>query len=244
MICNLYSNLQRRLIKGKVDWLTAPSEFIINKLKSSQFFTDTRTSKIPLGIELNPEKQDKNYETIDIAYMGGLNRIKGVQVLIEAFRKIESDRVRLHIYGKGIDEVEFKEMASDDPRIIFHGYLERDLLLESYQKTNLAVLPSICYDNSPMMIYESLTSSTPVIASRIGGIPELIEDSKNGYLFTAGDADELQEILEGLIEDPLSLAPLEKGAYESAAQYSMENYLLAFEDIYQTLTNNNKKKGN
>lgn len=243
MICNLYSNLQRRLIKGKVDWLTAPSEFIINKLKSSQFFTDTRTSKIPLGIEFNPEKQDKDYETIDISYMGGLNRIKGVQVLIKAFRKIESNRVRLHIYGKGIDEAEFKEMASDDPRIIFHGYLERDLLLESYQKTNLAVLPSICYDNSPMMIYESLTNSTPVIASRIGGIPELIEDDQNGYLFTAGDADELQEILEGLINDPQSLTQLEKGAYESAAQYSMENYLHAFEDIYQTLTNNNKKKG-
>ncbi|MBI4813319.1 MAG: glycosyltransferase [Methanobacterium sp.] len=175
--------------------------------------------------------------------MGGLNKIKGVQVLIKAFRKIENTKVRLHIYGKGVDEEEFKEMAGDDPRIIFHGYLERDLLLDSYHKTNLTVLPSICYDNSPMMIYESLTSSTPVLASRIGGIPELIEDNHNGYLFKPGDEEELQEILEGLIENPESLKQLEKGAFESASQYSMENYLQAFEEIYQTLTKIHSKTG-
>ncbi|MDY9923101.1 glycosyltransferase family 4 protein [Methanobacterium sp.] len=238
MICNVYSNLQRRLIKGKVDWLTAPSQFIIDKLRSCQFFLDTKTSKIPLGIELAPERLAKNYDTIDISYMGGLNKIKGVQVLIKAFRKIENTKVRLHIYGKGVDEEEFKKMAEDDPRIIFHGYLERDLLLDSYQESNLTVLPSICYDNSPMMIYESLTSSTPVLASRIGGIPELIEDNHNGYLFKPGNEEELQEILEELIKNPESLKQLEKGAFESASKYSMENYLQAFEEIYQTLNKN------
>jgi glycosyltransferase involved in cell wall biosynthesis len=241
MICNLYSNLQRRLIKGKVDWLTAPSQFIIDKLKSCQFFQEVKTSKIPLGIDLVNKKLDKNYDRIDISYMGGLNKIKGVQVLIKAFRNIDNDKIRLHIYGKGVDEDEFKKLAASDPRIIFHGYLERDLLMNSYHETNLAVLPSICYDNSPMMIYESLTNSTPLIASRIGGIPELIEENKNGYLFQPGNQEELQSILERLIENPETLKRLEKGAFESASQYSMENYVNAFEEIYLASMTVNKK---
>jgi glycosyltransferase involved in cell wall biosynthesis len=234
-ICNLYSNLQGRLIKGKVDWLTAPSQFIINKLKSHHFFKDVETSKIPLGIEFSGQKQVKNYDTIDISYMGGLNKIKGVQVLIKALRKINKDNIRLHIYGKGVDEDKFKEMAEGDSRIIFHGYLEREMLHESYYQSNLTVLPSICYDNSPMMIYESLTTSTPVIASDIGGIPELIEEKINGYLFKPGDEEELRQILEALINDPDSLKRLEKGAFESASQYSMEKYVQSFEEIYRTL---------
>ncbi|MFA0834460.1 MAG: glycosyltransferase family 4 protein [Methanobacterium formicicum] len=235
MVCNVYRNLQRRLINGKVDWLTAPSQFIIDKLKSCNFFNDVKTSRIPLGVELDSERFTKDYQTIDIAYMGGLNRIKGVHVLIKAFKELKNEHIRLHIYGKGIDEDAFKEIAGGDPRIIFHGYLERDQLLESYHKANLTVLPSICYDNSPMMIYESLTSSTPVVASRIGGIPELIENKHNGYLFQPGNEKELRMILEEIIENPESLKPLEKGAFESASKYSMENYVESFEDIYKTL---------
>lgn len=242
IICNLYSSVQRRLIKGKVDWLTAPSQFIIDKLKSCNFFHEVKTSKIPLGIELTDKRLVKNYETIDISYMGGLNKTKGVHVLINAFRRIENNNIKLHIYGKGVDEEEFKKLADSDPRIIFHGYLQRDQLLDSYEQSNLTVLPSICYDNSPMMIYESLTSSTPVIASNIGGIPELIEESHNGYLFKPGDEAKLQEILEGLINYPESLKLLEKGAFESASQYSMENYLNAFEEIYQILKTQNLNK--
>jgi glycosyltransferase involved in cell wall biosynthesis len=236
LFCNFYSAMQRRLIKDKVDWFTAPSQFIIKKLKTHQFFQNVKTSKIPLGIELIDEKLVKDYETINIAYMGGLNRIKGVQVLINAFQKIKNNHILLHIYGKGIDEEEFKEMAFSDPRIIFHGYLERDKLMDFYRETNVTVLPSICYDNSPMMIYESLTNSTPVIASEIGGIPELIEDNYNGYLFKPGDEHELQSILEDLIKNPETLKVLENGAFRSAAKYSMEQYVSSFEEIYQSLS--------
>lgn len=240
--CNLYSNIQRRLIKGKVNWFTAPSQFIINKLKSHQFFTDVETSKIPLGVEFSNHKLEKNYDTIDISYMGGLNKIKGVQILIKALRNIDNDNIKLHIYGKGVDEEEFKEMAENDPRIIFHGYVEREMLQDSYHQSNLTVLPSICYDNSPMMIYESLTSSTPILASNIGGIPELVEENINGYLFKPGDEEELRQIMEELINNPDSLKQLEKGAFESASQYTMEKYVQSFEEIYRTLKHENLNK--
>jgi glycosyltransferase involved in cell wall biosynthesis len=62
-----------------------------------------------------------------------------------------------------------------------------------YASSKLTIVPSIWFDNSPTVIYESLLMGTPALGSRIGGIPELIEDEVTGYLFRAADPAELAE---------------------------------------------------
>ncbi len=78
-------------------------------------------------------------------------------------------------------------------------------------------------------------NGTPVIGSRIGGIPELIEEGYNGFLFDAGDADELKTILEGMIEKPGELQRLEKGAFESVKKYDMDKHIRTLEKLYRAL---------
>jgi len=233
--CQFYLGINRKLIQGKVDYLIAPSNFIIDKLKSFRFFEEVKTRKLPWGIKLQKDITRKDYDFIDIAYMGGLSKIKGIQVLIKSFKRLENHNVHLHIFGKGVDEGEFRDLAGSDHRIVFHGYMERDLLIDFYKKSNINVLPSICYDNSPMMIYESFMNSTPVVGSRIGGIPELIEDGYNGYLFEPGNEDELKEILEIIIENPNKLRELEVGAFQSSKKYDLESYVDELETIYLEL---------
>lgn len=237
VLCSFYGKFQRFSINDKVDWFIAPSQFLIDELKSNGFFKDVKTSKIPLGVELNDEMIPKGYETIDILFAGGLSKHKGVHILIQAFKKLKKNNLRLHILGKGIDEAEFKDIAGNDERIIFHGFINGKELENFYKKANISVLPSICYDNSPMMIYESLVNSTPVIGSKIGGIPELIEKGYNGYLFERENTKELEKTLEDLIENIPLLRKLEKNAFESVKKYSIEKHIIELMKIYSKLIN-------
>ena len=237
-LCKVYVKIQKYLVDNKPDLVTAPSQFVIGKLKESGLFEGVKTIKLPLGIELSDRKVKKSYNTIDILYVGGLSRHKGVHLLINAFKKSESKNINLHIIGKGKDEDEFKKIAGSDTRIIFHGFVPDEKLMELYQKANLTVVPSIWYDNSPMVIYESLINGTPVIGSRIGGIPELIEDGYNGFLFETGNVGELRDKLEYLIENPSELKRFGEGAFESAKKYDMDKHIKKLEKLYVELVNN------
>ena len=234
-LCKLYVKVQKFIADNKPDLVTAPSWFVIDKLKARGFFENVKTMKLPLGIEIGDEKAEKGYDIIDILYVGGLSKPKGGLILISVFKELEPENIRLHIVGKGIDEDEFKESADSDQRIIFHGYIPDEELVQLYQKANITIVPSIWYDNSPMVIYESLMNRTPVIGSRIGGIPELIEDGYNGFLFEAGNADELKRILENLIENPSKLKRLEDGAFESVEKYGMDEHIRKLEEIYDKI---------
>lgn len=234
-LCTQYNKIQKYLVNSKPDIITAPSEFIIKQLKDSGLFDGIKTIKLPLGIPLINEKKEKSYEIIDILYVGALSKHKGVHILINAFKGLKNKRIRLHILGKGSDEDELKKNSSSDERIIFHGFKEGDELIKFYQRMNITIVPSIWYDNSPMVIYESLRNATPVIGSKIGGIPELIEEDYNGFLFEAGNVDELKEILRKLIFNPSKLMKLEQGAFESVKKYSMEKHIIKLENIYNEL---------
>ena len=233
--CMLYNRIQKYLVDNKPDLVTAPSQFVIDKLKEEGLFEGVKTMKLPLGIELSDEKAEKSYNTIDILYVGGLSKHKGVRILITAFKELDYDNIILHIVGKGVDGNEFKKIGGSDKRIIFHGFVQDKELIQLYQKANLLVVPSIWYDNSPMVIYESLINGTPVIGSRIGGIPELIEDGYNGYLFEAGNVDELKGILERLIDNPSELQRLKEGTFASVKKYSMNEHVRKLEELYKSV---------
>jgi glycosyltransferase involved in cell wall biosynthesis len=237
LTCKIYNKIQKHLVKNKPDLLISPSQFVINKLRSNGLFQDVKAEKVPLGIELKSNKKfEKDYSTIDILYVGNLGEHKGVHILLNAFKKLKNNNIRLNIVGKGTCEKNLKVMAGNDKRIKFHGFLEGKELLNMYENANLTVVPSIWYDNSPMVIYESFNSGTPVIGSRIGGIPELVEDGFNGYLFEVGNVVELEKLLENLINKPEKLKKLENGTIESIKEYSMENHIKKLEKEYQLLT--------
>ena len=239
-LCKFCVGIQKFIVNNKPDLVTAPSQFVIDKLKEAGLFEDVKTIKLPLGIKLSDEKAEKNYDIIDILYVGGLSRHKGVHILINAFKELESENIKLHIIGKGVDAEGFKKFAGSDQRIIFPGFVLDEELIQLYQKANITIVPSIWYDNSPMVIYESFIYGTPVVGSNIGGIPELVEDGYNGFLFEAGNVDELKEILKKLIKNPSELKRLEESAFESVKKYSMDEHIEKLEKIYHEIYRKNE----
>ncbi len=81
-------------------------------------------------------------------------------------------------------------------------------------KSVFVVVPSVCYENCPLSILESFALGKPVIASQIGGIPELVEDHKTGLLFKAGDAKNFAEKIEWLIKRPEEIARMGQKAQD------------------------------
>lgn len=234
-ICTFYAKLNEKILNNNIDWFIAPSNFIIDTLKSSNFFKNVETTKIPLGVNITGLNGEKTYDIIDISYMGNLNRSKGVHILINAFKHINDENIRLNLFGKGSDEEWYRELAANDKRIKFHGFISGEKLINAYKHANITVLPSICYDNSPMMIYESLMNGTPVIGSKIGGVPELVMEGKNGLLFNPGDEIELAKKIQYLLDNPERLKEMENGAFESVRKFSMENHMAELKKIYKSL---------
>lgn len=234
-ICNQYVNIQRKLLDDNVDLLIAPSNFMINKYHENNFFNNTNAVKIPLGIDKKTVRKPKSHDIIDITYIGSMGKHKGVDILIKAFMQINNENIRLHLVGKGYDEEEFKHLAKSDERIIFYGYVDNDKIASFYDNANIIVVPSICYDNSPMVIYESFARSTPVVGSDIGGIPELINDNVNGRLFKPGDIESLKETLEEIISDESLLKRYEDNASETLPDNSINIMIEKLEDEYEKL---------
>ncbi|MEJ8543367.1 glycosyltransferase family 4 protein [Methanothermobacter wolfeii] len=233
--CRFYKEVNSFFIDKIPDFVISPSKFLIDKLKYQGFFRDSEIAVIPNPVEKDLEIIEKDYITIDILYVGALSGHKGTDVLIRAFRELGDDNMRLHIVGRGPDEDKLKAISGDDEKIIFHGFLKGEELSGMYGKANVTVVPSVCYENSPMVVYESFAHSTPVIGSNIGGIPELVSEGCNGFLFEPGDKDELKSTLKRLVEDPSILKEFEKNAYESAKKYTIKEHLEKLERIYRGL---------
>jgi glycosyltransferase involved in cell wall biosynthesis len=97
---------------------------------------------------------------------------------------------------------------------------------------DVLVVPSIWPENAPLVIQEAFMARVPVIASHVGGIPELVRDGQNGLLFETGNSVDLQAKMERLIDDP-SLLPIYSGNAERIK--SIEENAAELEQIYERL---------
>jgi glycosyltransferase involved in cell wall biosynthesis len=127
--------------------------------------------------------------------------------LLEALKSIKEKHpeTRLKVYGEGPlrDELlAYADKLGLDGKDIFVGaFTSRDELHKIMQKTDIFVMPSIL-EGQPVALVEAMAYGRPIVATRVGGIPELIQDGVSGFLCTPGDSDCLSHKINMLIEDP------------------------------------------
>jgi len=95
--------------------------------------------------------------------------------------------------------MELKKMTDGDNRFVIHGAKYGEELIPFLQIADFTLVPTLCYENLPQTILESFSFGTPVVAARIGGIRELVVDNKNGFLFEAGDEENLRAVLDKVL---------------------------------------------
>ncbi|SDF23764.1 Glycosyltransferase involved in cell wall bisynthesis [Methanolobus vulcani] len=242
ILCKCYSKIQKYFVDNKPDLVTAASQFVLDKLNSNRLFEKTPKIVVPNAVELNINTHkflEKDTSSINILYVGGLNKHKGVQVLLEAFKQIKYENIKLDIIGKGTYENELKNIAGNDKRIIFHGFKNSNDLIPFYKHANLSIVPSIWYEPFGLVIIESFKYKVPVIGSSIGGIPSIIIDGYNGLLYEPTSAIDLQDKIEYLIANPSILYEFSENALESAKKYELDQHIDNFELIFKNVANKN-----
>lgn len=233
------SYLQERF--AAVNVVVANSQFLKRTLEQSGF-TARRFVQIRQGLEIPPQLGTAPVRTGDvfhIGYVGQMVRHKGVETLVQAFRRLRTDGrpLRLSLYG---DLTRFPAFArdlrrciGDDARIQFAGTFTHDRLAEVYGGLDLLVVPSLWHENSPNAILEAQAFQVPVIASNLGGIPELIHDEINGLLFEAGNPAALARQLQRAAEEPGLLARLRAGI---GPVKSLDDEMTELVQVYQEVS--------
>jgi GT2 family glycosyltransferase len=172
------------------------------------------------------------------AFIGTLMISKGAHVLLRAVHQMQAGTIDLDVVGRcspyhGDDSYHAQlDALKHHPAIRLVGPLNHDRIPEVLDRADVVVVPSIWPENSPVVIHEAFAAGVPVVASRIGGIPELVDDGRNGLLFTPGDVDDLARVLTRLVYQPGLLDALREGipdvrTLEEDAEASRQMYVRA-----------------
>ncbi len=164
-------------------------------------------------------------------YFGRLAEEKGIEVLIKALLK---NGETLKIAGEGPEETKLKNLVTElnlENRIEFLGFKNGDELETLIRQARAIIIPSIWYENMPLNMLEAMSRQKIVIASNIGGIPEIIQNSQNGLLFKPGDPDDLANKIK-LITD-LDSKALGQAAGETVKNLTAATHVQEILKIYK-----------
>ncbi|MCF6276662.1 MAG: glycosyltransferase [Candidatus Magasanikbacteria bacterium] len=189
----IYSFFVKKKI-GSPNFVFYPSEFIKNFYKSRGFFEESlwRKTNNEFRKTSNLKKKVKNNKFL---FVGTLNKNKGVQVLLDAWRMISKEKkVELHIVGDGPMVKDNFKLKKEDKRVFVYGKLGKEDLNKMYKKCDTLVFCSVCLENKPNVILEALENNLSVIASNTGGVGELL-NRKTGKMYKPGDARSLANLI-------------------------------------------------
>lgn len=172
-----------------IDTIICPSKFLKGKLDLQERFRN-KTVVVHNFFNL-VESQDVSKEDYVLEF-GKLCRDKGTYTLLEACKRLPHISFKFAGYGPAEKEI---EKVPNAEYLGFKTGIELEMLI---RKAKFSIHPSECYENCPFSVIESQMYLTPVIGSRIGGIPELIREGETGELFEAGNVEELCTIIDKL----------------------------------------------
>lgn len=169
-----------------------------------------------------------------IGFIGGLSEHKGAHLLIAAVRRLSTlVALELRIYGRTDLNPAYLErlqkLSDGDQRIRFCGTFPNDSIGKILAELDVLVVPSIWYENTPLVIYSAQASGCPVVASNLGGMAEVVEHEKNGLLFEAGNIADLSATIERLAGDRQLLNHLAENALKPK---SISDYVSELQIIY------------
>lgn len=235
LIVEVHGDWEQRLpwFKGFLSFLAKISLRNADKVRVISSFTKEKAKNIapdkpyfvfPTFTEIDSflNEKDIKFEKF-ILFVGNLQKIKGIKYLIEAFSKIEKTfpEFKLVIVGEG---PELNNLEHRD-KVEFKGSLSLQETKNIMKNCFCLVLPSLT-EGLGRVLMEAMALSKPVIGSNIGGIPDLIKDKQNGFLFEPGNSDEIAEKLEALLTDKeLARKMGEKGRQMVEIRFSNQKYL-------------------
>jgi len=223
-----------RSYTGKIDCFISPSRFVAEKLLD-RGMPEEKVAVIPNFVD--PERwrpAEGNGKGSYILYAGRLSQEKGVEALIRAMVKLPD--IPLKIAGTGMWERKYRTLAHElgACNIEFVGFRPEAEIRSLIQGARFVAVPSEWYENGPMSVLEAFACGTPVLGSRIGGIPELVKEGETGALFEPGDISDLRRAAASLWGDAQLCAAMGDNARRLVEnKYSPQKHYDKIIKVYQ-----------
>lgn len=177
-------------------------------------------------------RNDKTNKPLCFGYIGTLAPHKGINLLLEVFVKIANQNIKLRVAGNGKDEyVKSLKNCYSDARIDFMGHEKPE---DFYPNIDVLIFPSTCSEALGISVSEAFGYGKPVIGSKLGGIPEMIKDGFNGYLFNPDKPEELQKLIQYYIDSPDKAREMNRAALLSAQPFiDIDRFISNYETVIE-----------
>lgn len=225
---------------NRLDLVLAPSHIVKTMLVRGGL-EPHRVRLLPYGIDLKAIRRDTSRgekQKLRVGFIGSLYEHKGPHLLVQAVRSLPPGvQVELCIFGRpdpGLASAPYfqklRRLIGDDARIELCGPFPNEQVGRVLSGIDVLVVPSVWYENTPVVIYEALAAGCPVVASDMEGIAEIVRHEENGLLFPKEDIPALAACLERLARDR---ALLKRLARQTRIPQSVAEHVAKLEDIYR-----------
>jgi glycosyltransferase involved in cell wall biosynthesis len=204
---------QTKLAKYGVRYRIIPN-FIPNDLDVSSSDADPLLGQLP----------KEGY----LLFVGDIGREKGVDVLLRAYAEMGS-KVPLVLIGRLVDDVS----PNFPPHVLLLQNWPHTSVMEAWRRCTLGVMPSILLDACPTVTMEAMAMGRPVVASSIGGLPDIVADGRTGFLVAPGDWSALQRALQRLLDDPALREHMGAAAKMRVVSFQAKTVVPRIEQVYR-----------
>jgi len=227
--CKIYV-IPRKKMSKYVDVVVGISQYILDKHLSFGYFPNASKeviyNSVPL-IEHNTKNNKKNI--ISFGYVGSLSPSKGVEFLLKKYQELRLSNTQLLIFGKGITK-EYEENLKTkykQKNIIFKGFIKPEQI---YNQIDILIVPSLWNEPFGRIVPEANSYGIPVLVSNKGGLPELVINGKNGYIFDINIEGDFERKIE------LVLDMYKNGKFEfDLSAFSIDRIVEKYIEVYNNL---------
>jgi glycosyltransferase involved in cell wall biosynthesis len=200
---------------------------------------------VPVSVIASMEEVKNNHDGRYILFLGHPFNRKGVDILLEAFNKIspEHPEISLKVVGYCPDLAPYQELAGGNPRISFHPGVPHEQAMALMVNCTFFVLPSRA-EGVPRVLIEAMAARKPIVATRVSGIPFIIEDGCNGLLVAPDSVDDLASKMDRLLSAPgLAQQLAEEGHRRVLQELSEARHVEQFREMLEELLKEGAARG-
>ena len=239
-VCKVYAT-PRRLLSHIPQTVSSVSRRTLQRVEQAGMFGRVQRKVIvPSAFDVNREpgpRQDKPPGShLTIGFLGRLEAVKGIELLLQAVSRMPADQITLLIAGSGepqfVDDLR-QRYARDN--IQFLGFSDPAAF---FARIDALVVPSIWEDPLPRVIFEGFAFGVPPIVARIGGMPEIVDHGSTGYVFEPHDPAALVDLLQNIIRHGLPAQRMRDACYRKSRGFSVDDVLRSHLANWQSAIDN------
>lgn len=224
------------------DWVTSDSQTTLNSIQAVYPQVTQKSTAIYNGFQYSAlEIHELNFKTPHILCIGRLVPEKGFDIVIGSFKKVieRFPNASLTIVGDGPERLNLEQQVKENDlcdTVSFSGRIDHKDVVTLINSSVMVVIPSHYQDSLPMVSIEAAWLARPIVAAKVGGLPESVIHGKTGLLFEKENQAELRDAMDFLLENSSIAIQFGKAGHLRAQdKFSWPRYVDAYEKLYQTM---------